>query len=258
MLGIGRRRSAHLVESDPASAPGRIPEGERVYAIGDIHGRLDLLEPLIEAIIADNEARAPARATIVFLGDYIDRGRRSREVVEFLLGDPAPGFALVTLLGNHEESLLTFLDDPERGAAWLDYGGAETLRSYGVKAPRGGRDAEGRADLQAGLRAALPDDHLEFMRGLSLSHEVGDYLFVHAGVRPGRSLAAQLKQDLIWIRDEFLVSAADHGRVIVHGHTIAFEPEIHDNRIGIDTGAFMSNVLTCLVLEGAAYWLIRT
>ena len=239
-------------------APGRLPEGRRIYAIGDVHGRLDLLRALIAAIDTEQKDAGTARPTLVLLGDYVDRGPDSRGVVETLIEGPLPAFERVHLRGNHEDSFLRFLDDIAVGPSWLYYGGAETLASYGIAAARDEDDPARLAALQAGFAAALPDSHRAFMRGLESCQAIGGYLFVHAGVRPGVPLAGQSLDDLLWIRGEFLQSAADHGHVVVHGHTIDRKPQIRRNRIGIDTGAFATGVLTCLVLEADRYRLIQT
>ena len=239
-------------------APGRVPDGERVYAIGDIHGRLDLLRILIAAIDEEQRRAPDARPTLVFLGDYVDRGRDSRGVIDWLIERPLPAFEHVHLRGNHEDSFLRFLTDIGVGPGWLYYGGTETLASYGLAAASGESDPARLTALQADFAAALPESHRAFMRALDPYRVIGGYLFVHAGVRPGLPLAAQSIDDLLWIRDGFLASTADHGHVVVHGHTISSEAEIRGNRIGIDTGAFATNVLTCLVLEAGRYRLIQT
>ena len=233
----------------------RVAEGTRVYAIGDIHGRLDLLEK-IECRIADDAAASQAgRNVVVYLGDYVDRGNQSREVVDRLIDRPLPGFERILLLGNHEESVLQFLADVQIGPAWLAYGGAATLRSYGIRPPDSDRDL---VRAQAELRAGLPERHRAFLRGLKLRHVEGDYFFVHAGIRPGVPLNDQVPDDMLWIRDEFLQSQRDFGKIIVHGHTITKTPDIQRNRIGIDTGAFASGTLTSLVLQGESWSFLQT
>jgi len=247
-----------------------VPEGEAIYAVGDIHGRLDLLTVLLDRITEDAAREAPRHAPdhapghaphhvraaaadrrwLVFLGDYVDRGPESRGVIERLLRGPPPGFQAVHLRGNHEQAMLDFLEAPERAAEWLGFGGEATLHSYGVGLPAARTWREALRRMRDGLAAALPAPHRRFLDGLDHTHRAGDYLFVHAGIRPGRPLAAQHPHDLLWIRDEFLTSAADHGCVVVHGHSITDTPEIRHNRIGIDTGAFATGRLTCLVLEG--------
>jgi serine/threonine protein phosphatase 1 len=220
--------------------------------VGDVHGRADLLEVLLGRIAAD-AARHPddTNRTLIFLGDYIDRGAASRGVVGRLLTDPLPGFETVRLLGNHEEALLDFLDERSNGVDWLGYGGLETLMSYGVPL-RGLPDSPQRAaELRAALAAAVPPEHIDFYRACTLHHTVGDYVFVHAGVRPGVPLDRQHPADLLWIRDEFLrARVALPGKVVVHGHTICDLAQDRGHRINIDTGAFVSGRLTCLVLRG--------
>jgi serine/threonine protein phosphatase 1 len=233
----------------------RVADGTRLYAVGDIHGRLDLLREIDGRIRDDAAAARSARNTVIYLGDYIDRGDQSREVVDWLIDKPLPGFERVLLLGNHEDSLLQFLTDVQIGPAWLAYGGAATLLSYGVKPPSTDREF---VRVQEELRDRLPSRHLAFMRGLALCHVEGDYYFVHAGIRPGVPLDLQKQEDMLWIRDEFLLSRQDFGKIVVHGHTITEAPEIRRNRIGIDTGAFASGRLTCLVLQGEAWSFLHT
>lgn len=226
----------------------RVPEGTVVYAVGDIHGRLDLLDGLHRRMTADARSRGDVRPVAVYLGDYIDRGPRSREVVESLINNPLEGFKTVHLKGNHEDMMLTFLDEPESGPRWLANGGFATLASYGVEnAPC---DAEGLIQTAKALAEALPPTHLRFLSSLSLTHRIGDYVFVHAGVRPGIALDEQSEEDLIWIRGPFLTSDADHGAVVVHGHTPGPRPIVKANRICVDTGAYATDVLTCVILEG--------
>jgi serine/threonine protein phosphatase 1 len=240
---FGRRASS-------ASKPAHhVPSGSRIYAIGDIHGRADLLADLLELIKSDAE-NAPSRRVLVYLGDYVDRGLNSREVVEQLILKPLAGFEVVHIKGNHEAALLDFLVDARIGPNWLQFGGGATLLSYRVglvATESGGTDF---ISAQQEFAERLPSSHLKFYRNLVLTHEEGDYVFVHAGVRPGIPLGEQKAEDLMWIRDEFLDYTGDFGKVVVHGHTITDEPEVCDNRIGIDTGAFATGRLTCLVLEG--------
>jgi serine/threonine protein phosphatase 1 len=240
-----------LVDEDPSSNLP-IPAGLAVYAIGDIHGRSDLLDRLHEAILADAAGRPAVGRRIVYLGDYIDRGEDSAGVIDRLVEEPLPGFDAVHLCGNHEDFLLRFLVDERIAPHWLHNGGDATLASYGVPI----ESDWGR--MQRNLLRALPRRHLAFLENLALSHEVGDYLFVHAGIRPGLPLDWQRREDLLWIRNEFLTATAPHGRIVVHGHSIAHEPEFRSNRIGIDTGAYMTGRLTCLVLERSEQLLIQT
>ena len=227
-----------------------VPDNSRVYAVGDIHGRADLLERLHDLIRADAAPFHDRRLAIVYLGDYIDRGPSSREVLETLVTTSLPGFDSVHLKGNHEDLLLRFLDDAQIGLDWAMVGGDATLMSYGAADGRRLRGAVDFEPMQKKFHGQLPPAHLEFLHNLGSYHVEGDYLFVHAGVRPGRPMEDQDETDLIWIRDDFLHSTADHGRVVVHGHSITHEPEIRPNRIGIDTGAYATGRLTCLVLDG--------
>ena len=221
-------------------------EPRRIYAIGDIHGRLDLLERAIAAVARDVNQHGPAALTVT-VGDYIDRGPASRGVINRLAENPFPT-PLVALKGNHEDMLAGFLADPAVGPHWIGNGGLATLRSYDVELP-----GEGQADFAAAcaaLQAALPASHVGFLRELRLSVCSGDYFFCHAGVRPGVPLERQRAEDLLWIREAFLASNADFGKVVVHGHTPVPEPEVRPNRIGIDTGAYFSDRLTCVALDG--------
>lgn len=235
------------------------PPGTRIYAIGDVHGCLDLLLRLHELISVD-AAHAPARRRVlVYVGDYIDRGPDSAGVLDLLLDRPLPGFEIVHLLGNHEDILLQFPDDATVGPSWLTYGGVQTLASYFVEASPGScHDDRELQRLQGEVRRRVPRRHVEFMRSLPLTHVEGDYLFVHAGIRPRVPLECQEREDLLWIRDEFLHSAEDHGKIVVHGHTISEAPDQQPNRIGIDTGAFHTGRLTCVVLDGRSRAFLQT
>lgn len=242
---------------DAALLPA-VPAGSRVYAVGDIHGRLDLLARLHDLIAADAAATRARRRVIVYLGDYVDRGPDSRGVIELLMNRPLPGFEPVHLMGNHEDYFLQFLERAEVGPHWCAYGGRETLASYGVRLPAfAARIAEYEAARLA-LAAKIPPAHVAFMRALKLTHQEGGYLFVHAGIKPGVALVDQQAGDLLWIRDEFLDSAEDFSSCVVHGHTIVEVPEQRANRIGIDTGAFATGTLTALVLDGAERRFIQT
>jgi serine/threonine protein phosphatase 1 len=226
----------------------KIPnENKRIYAIGDIHGRLDLLDRMIEAIARDAKEHEGDSLTVT-LGDYVDRGPKSRGVLDRLLRSPFPG-DYVALKGNHEALLETFLADPRTGTHWQHLGGLETMNSFGVRAATllGGLDFD-RASAQLG--AALTPEHVKFLSSLKMSHTAGGYFFCHAGVRPGVPLDRQSDEDLLWIRDEFLNSDADFGKIVVHGHTPVVAPHVRANRINIDTGAYATGRLTCVVLEG--------
>lgn len=242
----------------PASSPRprdpRVPNGVRVYAIGDIHGRSDLLDQLLEAIRADREAREAKRQVLVFLGDYIDRGPDSAGVLERLDAIRRSGEEAYFILGNHEEALLRILSGDETVILdWLRFGGRECLASYGADPGSMPRDAR----APAWLAGVIPARDRMFLEACDDSVRIGDYLFVHAGIRPGAPLWAQVQQDLRWIREPFLSSTADHGVVVVHGHSISEGVDWKANRIGIDTGAFRSGVLTALVLSGSRRRIIQ-
>lgn len=250
-LGLSRQQQ-------PQGVAPEVPPGSRVYAVGDIHGRADLLRELHQLIHEDAYRRQAPRNVVIYVGDYIDRGGDSPAVIDLLLNETLPSFESIHLKGNHEDSLLRFLDDISVGPAWLLYGGAQTLLSYGVRPPYGAGRGEDLTRAQRELREKLPARHRRFMQGLKLTHVEGDYLFAHAGVRPGVALDQQQEEDLLWIRDEFLLSDAEFGKIVVHGHTITSRPDVQRNRIGIDTGAFASGTLTCLVLEGSDWSFLQT
>lgn len=234
------------------------PPDTRLYAIGDIHGCVELLKRLLGKIAEDAAEHPTASKELIFLGDYIDRGLGSREVIDCLMRDIPAGFTPVYLRGNHEDILLRIMEgDLGMMPGWLQYGGLATLASYGIASGRS--KAESNPEMiHAELQEKLPAAHLEFMQKTELSAMRGDYYFVHAGVRPGLSLELQTKEDMLWIRDAFLGSKNNFGKIIVHGHTISMEPEILPNRIGIDTGAYATGRLTCLVLAGTERGLIET
>ena len=247
-----------LTSLSPPNHPA-LPEGRLLYAIGDIHGRADLLDDMLRRIESDARATGPAeRLTLVFLGDYVDRGSDSRAVVERLLSGLPRGFETHFLKGNHEAMLLDFLQEPQRLEHWLMNGGEATMCSYGVDTEclwRLGAAAEAWRDAFA---KCLPEAHLEFLKSLKLSVSFGDYLFVHAGVKPGVPLAAQQEEDLIWIRGPFLNCAEPFGKIVVHGHTPGKAPVRRANRIGIDTGACFTNRLTALKLKDGSQEFLQT
>ena len=231
------------------AAQAAIPPGQRVYAVGDIHGRLDLFKALVAAIEADDSAAAPAGTTVVLLGDLVDRGADSAGVIA-LARDWQRQRNVRILAGNHEEMFLKSFSSLEMFRHFLRHGGRETVLSYGID-----RAAFAHADLdeaQAMMRAAVPDADLAFLEGFEDMIAIGDYLFVHAGIDPRVPIGEQKTHDLRWIREPFLSHAERHAQVVVHGHTICDAPEDCGNRIGIDTGAFMTGRLTALVLEGTA------
>jgi Calcineurin-like phosphoesterase len=233
----------------------KLNKNTRLYVIGDIHGRLDLLDQLIDAIHRDAGEHGDDSLTVT-LGDYIDRGPDSRGVIERLLVNPFPD-RFVALKGNHEALLETFLDEPAVGGHWRHLGGLETLHSFGVPvtALMVSRNYDEAAKQ---LRGALSQEHTNFFASLKTSLFAGQYFLCHAGVRPGIPLERQDEEDLLWIRDEFLNSRMDFGKIVVHGHTPVDEPEVLSNRINIDTGAFATGRLTCVVLEGESHRFIGT
>jgi len=253
---FGWRKKA-TVDPPPPRPPAIVPPGQRVYAIGDVHGRFDLLLDLVARIEADDRARGPAGTHVIMLGDLIDRGPQSREIIDFFLNG-APSFAQWHFVqGNHEEMLLKLIDDPESPhmPQFLRFGGRETFESYG--APQLALDMPERFTPDT-LPFYVPEPHRAFMRAMHDGVQFGDYFFTHAGIRPGVPLDEQDRQDLRWIRREFLDSDADFGVIVVHGHTVLDEVEMRPNRIGIDTGAFKTGILTALGLEGSERWLIQS
>lgn len=229
----------------------------RVYCIGDIHGRADLLNELHEKILVDAEGFAGDKL-IVYLGDYIDRGLQSKAVIDLLINHPLEGFQSIFLRGNHEQILLDFLNlDPSIVLQWFNFGGQATMLSYGVSVT-GIPVGEKIKQLQSDLADKLPDDHLHFINQLKFYYENGGYFFVHAGVKPKCPLIKQQAGDMMWIRDEFLSSTFQFEKMIVHGHSIVDQPEQKINRIAIDTGAYISGCLTSLVLEGHSRRYLQT
>lgn len=236
------------------------PDGQCIYAIGDVHGRRDLLEKLIDQIDEDSTSLPEGtKRTLVFLGDYIDRGLQSKDVIEFLLSERLQSFERVFLMGNHEEALLRFMNEVSFGKQWVRYGGAETLYSYGLQPPQNSRAAmQSHEAMEAYQRAwdkvwtefrnRLPEAHLKFYQGLQHYYVAGDYLFVHAGLRPGASLQEQTVRDMLWIREEFLEDADQFPQIVVHGHTPTDGVFRDNRRIGLDTGAFISGKLSAVRL----------
>lgn len=248
------------VSAEAWSPPPRIPEGVRLYAVGDIHGQFYLLRNLLAMILQDaHTAPEQTRRVVVYLGDYIDRGDASKAVIDLLLQDPLPGFESVYLKGNHEDAMENFLANPTPNHGWTVHGGMSTLLSYGVRIAAGGTSAENHATLlRDKLVEAIPPEHKTFFTGLRTRFEMGDYFFVHAGVRPGVALDQQNPDDFLWIREPFLSNRQKYDQFIVHGHTISDAPTRFNNRIGIDTGAYYSGKLTCLVLAGEEQRILST
>lgn len=221
---------------------------QRVYVIGDIHGRLDLLDHIVKKIERDLQENPVDDALTVTLGDYVDRGPNSRGVLDRLACNPFPT-DYIALKGNHEMLLEAFLVDPVVASRWRQFGGVETLHSYGVpvSAVMIGKGFDEASDI---LRKSIPEKHIQFLGSLRLSLPMDQYFLCHAGVRPGIPLQHQRAEDLLWIREEFMNSNISFGKVVVHGHTPVGSPEVLPTRINIDTGAFATGRLTCLVLEG--------
>jgi serine/threonine protein phosphatase 1 len=239
-------------ERGPAGA-----HGWRAYAVGDVHGRLDLLEELLSKIHRDL-GRHPSRKTLLlFVGDLIDRGPNSAQVLERLRTYSRDGVRTAFLLGNHEEVLLRILKgDADLITKWRWFGGAECLQSYGVD-PASLEGLTGDAAV-AVVRNAIPEAHIEFLDSFLDSVRFGDFLFVHAGIRPGIEVEQQKQTDLRWIREPFLFDETDHGFVVVHGHTISPKVDVRPNRIGIDTGAYRTGVLTAIAIERSRTWFVDT
>jgi serine/threonine protein phosphatase 1 len=269
-LMTGGRVLLRLVQREDSSAagpkhvifegpPATVPAGRRVYAIGDVHGRADLLLRLLEQLRRDaQQGEFDGRPILIFLGDYVDRGFQSREVIDILLSDAVSPFETYFLKGNHEAAMLQFLNDPSIGPRWAEYGGAETLVSYGIQPPRTRTSLDDWARASDELKQVLPHNHLHFLSNLELSVRIGDYVFVHAGVRPGVPLDQQSEYDMLWIRDEFLSDRKPLGAVIVHGHTPASAPHRDSRRIGVDTGAYLSGRLTAARFEHDSVEFIAT
>ncbi len=249
---LERFRPRHYTVETP-----RAPEGQTIYAIGDVHGRFDLLQRLLRQIEEDLEDEEGA-AEIIFLGDYVDRGPDARRVLELLVELKARAEGGVsTLRGNHEAALVDFLLNPAAGPAWAQHGGLQTLESYGVAMPSA-PTAEDFARARDAFAAVLPPDHFAFLQDLELWTQRGDYVFVHAGVRPGVPMEAQEPRDLMWIRGGFLDHDTQLAQVVIHGHTVDQDPAITPFRIGVDTGAYATGVLTALRLKGAERRFLQT
>ena len=238
-----------LLRQEARAAKPGLPPGKRIYAVGDVHGRADLLALLFTRIDEDLKARPIADAVEVFLGDYIDRGPNSRHVIDLLIAREHT-HDVVPLMGNHEACALHFLVDPSALPDWMNIGGLSTVLSYGVT-PTRVNDIQSQHEVADALGRSIPDSHRGFLARLPLSFACGDFFFVHAGVRPGVPLQQQSQHDLLWIRSDFLLHEENFGKIVVHGHTPAHEPDVRPNRINIDTGAYATGRLTCLVLEGS-------
>jgi serine/threonine protein phosphatase 1 len=230
--------------------PPLLPDGIRVYALGDIHGRSDLLKEMFTVIDADMARNPVNRPVEVFLGDYVDRGPDSAQTLDLLI-ERSLYRETVFLKGNHEAYFLEVLRDPTKFEDWRQFGGLQTLMSYGIQLTLN-PNADEQTDLIRALLEVMPGNHLEFLKSLKPSFLCGDFFFVHAGVRPGIPLKEQQEADLLWIRNEFLDSEENFGKFIVHGHTPVREPDIRPNRINIDTGAYATGNLTLLTIQGSS------
>lgn len=240
-----------------AAPPAAVPAGTRIYAIGDIHGRSDLLDQLTALIDEDHASRGGGARQLIFLGDLIDRGPDSAGVVERVMAIKAREPATRILMGNHEEVLLKVLDGDDKAIRFFcRVGGRETILSYGVSTDE--YDSVDFAELAEMVRDRVPDSHRSFMGSFEDLIVVGDYVFVHAGIRPQVPLEEQRGVDLRWIREPFLDHAAPHQKIVVHGHTITEQVETRPNRVGIDTGAYASGRLTALGLESTNRWILST
>ena len=237
-----------FLKSRQSARKPRLPDGIRVYAFGDIHGRADLLKEMFTVIDADL-ARSPVRRPIqIFLGDYVDRGPDSAGTLDLLI-ERGRRYETICLKGNHEAYMLEVLRDPGKLEEWRKFGGLPTLMAYGIQ-PSLNPDAAEQTVLIETLLQQMPDTHLRFLRSLRSSFVCGDFFFVHAGVRPGVPLQEQTEADMLWIRNEFLDSEENFGKFVVHGHTPVREPDIRPNRINIDTGAYATGNLTLLTIQG--------
>ena len=252
------RRRGNEPAEPAAPRVGRVPENTRVYAVGDIHGRADLLKRLMDLVHTDAAAAPEERIVLIFLGDYVDRGFQSKDVIDYLLSDELSRYETYFLKGNHESAFETFLSDPSFGPQWARFGGAETLMSYNIQPPRAKTVASEWEAVCEQLNRDLPHSHRNFLSTLSLYATLGDYVFVHAGLRPGTALEYQTERDLLWIREEFLRDENSFDQIVIHGHTPIAEPHRDHRRIGIDTGAYLTGKLTAACLVGTEVSFLST
>lgn len=224
------------------------PKGLRIYAIGDIHGRADLLEKMLRMIDADHLGYR-GDSMVIFLGDYLDRGPNSREVIDILSRGSYGRLRFHCLRGNHEDIILRLFKDHSLASGWFHYGGLQTLRSYGIAVAHATQDFDELFHLRKQFEEAMPDAHKTFLASLPYTARFGDYFFVHAGIHPDRSMEEQDPHHFMWMREPFLSSSKLFGFTVIHGHSIRLKPEIRINRIGIDTGAYATGHLTCLMMQ---------
>ena len=235
-----------------------MPEGCRVYAIGDIHGRAQLLETLLGKIEDDLSTSKLQDVFVIFLGDYVDRGENSKKVIDLILKWKKKGITKVALKGNHEAMMLAYLQKPDMGELWFNNGGNATLLSYGVAMDPKLALHERLEAAQKDFKAKLPKAHADFLNSLKLSFDVGDYFFVHAGARAGTPLNQQTEDDMLWIRGDFLESRKRFEKIVVHGHSIHWDPVVSERHISVDTGAYVTGKLTSVVLEGENVRFLQT
>lgn len=244
-------------KSDPQHREWHAPPGIRIYAVGDIHGRLDLFNAILGKIAADDKARKPASTHLILLGDLVDRGPDSRGVVERVMELADSGGQLHLIGGNHEELMIRTWEGDKRSAGLFNrVGGRETMLSYGVDELE--YESADLAELTQLAATYVPKAHIDFLRSFDDHIELGDYLFVHAGLRPGYSLEEQERSDKRWIRREFTDFEGDFGHMVIHGHTIVEQIDERPNRIGLDTGAFASGRLSAIGIEGSERWFLQT
>jgi len=244
-----QRLRTGLRRDNREAALAGFPDGVLGFAVGDIHGRADLLARMLDKLEAEAAASPHLRPTVVFLGDYVDRGLESAKVIDMLLSGRPKGFECHFLRGNHEQAMQAFMRDPDQGRAWLAYGGVETLLSYRVKPVSVEAAAPALEEAAKALEAAMPQEHKEFLDSLVPAVTIGDYFFVHAGVDPNRGIDDQTEHDLYWIRDRFLTDTRRWDKVVVHGHSPVKEAFRDHRRVAIDTGAYATGRLTAARLE---------
>lgn len=237
-----------MLKKTPWKKSACIPNGLRIYAVGDVHGRADALQDVLSRIDADAKRRPVKRVVQIFLGDYVDRGPATRDVIDRLI-ERNNSHETLLLKGNHELMFLDFFSNPSVLANWRQQGGLQTLISYGLKPSLNPSGAE-QQELARELVRCAPPLHRQFLAGLPTSFRCGDFFFVHAGVRPGVALSDQTDDDLLWIREEFLLHEREFEKIIVHGHTPVPEPDVRANRINLDIGAYATGKLACMVIEG--------